>query len=193
MFRIDLHIQRDRLDQPLRVQRGEHVRTECVAIVDAAQYAGDVVQVRGVSPLRQEHRLTLHRGHARMIKIHVQHRFLAERAIDVAVLEADQERPFCCGPGQVGGIPVPVLQEQILMLLEPEQRYRLPGAAVGIATQEDGIFPLQFGELARIGRQHAHRVAEFGPEAGGHAQVVVGDVVEHFVSRHGVVPSQQEP
>ncbi|MNC32747.1 hypothetical protein D3C75_811140 [compost metagenome] len=124
-----------------------------------------------------------------MIQIHVQHRFPGKRTIDVAFLEADQEWPFRRGTGQVGGVPATVLQEQVLVLFEPQQGHRLPAARGGVPAQEDGIFPLQFGELARIGRHHAHRVAELGAEAGGHTQVPMGNVVEHFVTRHGVVQS----
>jgi len=114
----------------------------------------------------------------------VQDRLPGELAIDAVFLEPDQERPFGRSTGQVGRVPAALLQVQVLVLLEPQQGHRLPFPAGGVPAQEDRVFALQFGVLARVGRHHAYRVAEFGPEPGRYPQLPVGDVVEHFVTRH---------
>ncbi|MNT30011.1 hypothetical protein D3C72_1657810 [compost metagenome] len=128
-----------------------------------------------------------------MVQVHVQHRFPGERAIDALLLESDEEGALGCRPWQVGGIPATVLQEQVLVLLEPQQGHRLPVTGGGVLAKKEGIFALQLGKRAGVGRHHAHRIAKLGPEAGGHPEVAVGDVVEHFVTRHGVVQSHQQP
>jgi len=128
-----------------------------------------------------------------MIQVHVQHRFLRERPLDLVFLESDEERPLGRRPGQVGRIPAAVLQVKILVLLKPKQDHGLPLTRGGVPAKEKGVFALQFGELARVGRHHADRIAKRGPEIGGHAQIAVGDVVEHFVTRHGVLPTPSGP
>ena len=99
-MRRDLHVERDRLDQAAVVEHREHCGRVRAALVDAAQYPGDVVQVRRVSTLRQEHRLTAAGGDTRMVQVDVHHRVLGEQAVHVVLLEADQERPFAAAPGR---------------------------------------------------------------------------------------------
>jgi hypothetical protein len=181
---VELHVEIDRLDQPHRIEGGEHGRAELRAVADAAQYVGDMLQVGTLSALRQEHRLAFAETDARMFQVNVDHRLPAQFVVDALFLEADQERPLGDSAWQVRGVPAVVLQEQVFVLLEPQQRHRLPFAAVAVLAEKDRVFPLQLGVFARERQHHADVVGEFAAEAHDHAQVLVGHVVEQFVSGH---------
>ncbi|MNV99013.1 hypothetical protein D3C71_1943300 [compost metagenome] len=54
------------------------------------------------------------------------HRFLPELSIDTLLLEPDEERPLGRRAREIAGIPSAILQEQVLVLLEPQQHDGLP-------------------------------------------------------------------
>ena len=129
--------------------------------MDAAQHQRDVVQVRAVAALGQEYRLALGVADARMIQIHVDHRLLSQLTADVALLKADQEGPARDDARNVVGEPATLLQKQVLVLPEAEQRDRMILAARGILSEEDRILALDVGVLGWKGEYGAHLVAEF--------------------------------
>ena len=86
------------------------------------------------------------------VQVDVDDRFVAQLAVDALLLETDQERPLGDRTGQVGGVPAPVLQEQVLVALETQQRHRLPLSALAVLAEEDRVLALQLGELGREGR-----------------------------------------
>ncbi len=112
------------------------------------------------------------------------HRLLHQGPVDVLLLETDQERSLGNDARQVAGIPAPVLQKQVFILCEAQQRHRPVTTPGRILAEEQRVLALQLGIFGHEGRHNAHRIAEFRTKAQDHAQVVMRHVVEHCVSRH---------
>ena len=81
----------------------------------------------------------------------------------VGEVDVDLRRPFAFAPADqerldrqrqraVARVPTAVLEEQILAILEPEQRQRREAAAVEVAAEQDREFVLHAAEFARHGQ-----------------------------------------
>ena len=124
------------------------------------QHAGDVLQIGRVAAMRQEQGLALGRADARMVEVDVDHRLGALRRRRAC--QSDQERAALLHGGHVAGLPAALVEEQILVPVEPEQRDRLE-RAVRILAEEDRIFALDLLELGREDQHLVDAVAERRP------------------------------
>jgi hypothetical protein len=77
-------------------------------------------------------------------------------------------------------------EEQVLALLEAEQRDRVEGGAVLVLGEDDRVVRLQFAEFGREGEGGHDRVAIGRAARGDDAQLLVFDVVQECVIGHGV-------
>mmetsp|Transcript_10001 Transcript_10001/g.40585 ORF Transcript_10001/g.40585 Transcript_10001/m.40585 type:complete len:550 (-) Transcript_10001:734-2383(-) len=91
---------------------------------------------------------------------------------------ADQEGVALQGHGHDGRIPAGVGQEDVLALLQPEQRHGLEAGAAVHELEDDGEVGLQLPELRRQRQREVAGIAALGCALGVDAQVAVGDVVE---------------
>jgi hypothetical protein len=103
-----------------------------------------------------------------MIHIHVDHRLLTQLTADIALLKADQEGPAHDDARNIVGEPATLVQKQVLVLAEAEQRDRMIFAARGILPEEDRILALDVGVLRWKGEYRTRLVAELGAVACDH-------------------------
>ena len=146
--------------------------------MDAPQDRRDVVQHRGVATLRQEYGFALGEADPRMIEVDVDEAVRTRFAFHLSFLDADQEGAAGHHAGQVKRVPAPARDEQVLALLEAQQRDGLVIAAGGILAQEDRVFPLHVCEFGRERQDAGGVVAVFIAITQDHAQVLVCNVVQ---------------
>ena len=106
---------------------------------------------------------------ARTVEIDVHHR--------LAIAKADEERLALDRQRHVRRIPAVRAEEQVLLVLEAEQRDRLE-LSVRRLVEHDRIVRLDVAELGRERERGHHVVAVRGAARGDDAQVLVVDVVQ---------------
>src|SRR5258705_61751 len=104
--------------------------------------------------------------------------FAARRFADQEGLDRQRQRA-------VARIPAPLIEEQILTILEPEQRERRETAAIEVAPEQDREFILHPPEFARHGQASHDRVAELSRRARANPKLAMILAVEHRVLGHG--------
>ena len=118
-----------------------------------------MLENRRIAAVTQEHRFALGLADPRMVEIDVDHRLADHIAVHFPLAEPDQERPALLDRRDVTGIPAVVVQEQVLVLVEPQQRDRLEIAA-RVPAEEDRILTLRVGEFGREDQDVVDVVAE---------------------------------
>ena len=99
------------------------------------------------------------------------------RAADQERLDAERERT-------IAGVPAPVLDEQILVLLEPHQRQCRKTVALDVQPKQDRELVLQPAKFVRHGKTGHHVVAKRRADPGMDAQVAMSGIVENLVLAH---------
>jgi hypothetical protein len=137
-----------------------------------------------VATLLEEHRLPLGLVDAGAVQVDVDDGGTLDLAAFLAFLKADEEGATRDDGGHVQSVPLVTLQVQVLVGGEAEQRHRVV-LTLAVAPEEDGVLALHVGELGRERGHDADVVAEFRAVLHADAQVLVGNVVEQDVIRHG--------
>ena len=137
--------------------------------------------------MAQEHRFPLGLADPRMVEIDVDHRLADHIAVHFQITEADQEWPALLDCRDIAGIPAVVVQEQVFVLVEPQQRDRLEIAGL-VPAEEDRVLALREGELGREDQHIVDIVAELRRVPGSDPEVLVRDVVQQYEPGHVGTP-----
>jgi hypothetical protein len=147
-------------------------------------------QVGGIATLTLEDGLAFGRADTRMIQVDVGHH-LVDGFSSLVLLESDQERPARDQRRHIARIPRVALQEQVFIPIESEQRKGL-GLAEESCETGWGIRAAHGRILWGKTRTLLIAVSELGGEAGSDLQILVGDIIEQYVSGHRLnLPLQQ--
>ena len=141
--------------------------------MDREQHRVHALQEFGIAAVLAKDRLAFGAADARAVEVDVHHRLPVGG-------EADQERQALDGERDVRGVPAALGQEQVLPLLEAEQRDGLE-LPLRVLAKHDRVVRLDVAELGREREREHHVVAEVGAARGDDSQVLVIDVVQQDV------------
>ena len=129
-----------------------------VAAIEGFQQVGHLLQIGGAPAQRLEEGLALIGADPWVVQVYGEDALVFLR---IFPLEANEEGLLAHHRGDVAGAPAFVCKEEVLALLEAEERHRAE-AALAILLQEDGVVGLQAAELEGEGQGAHDGVAKFG-------------------------------